>query len=122
MALSFLLDENLRGPLLNAISRHHLSGGLFIDAVRVGDVPELPLGIKDPQILEWCEQTGRLLVSQDYDTIPVHFANHLSAGKHVPGVLLVRPGTTFRSIVVHLELIAHAATVDEYRDRLEYIP
>lgn len=122
MALTFVLDENLRGPLLNAITRHHLSGGLIVDVVRVGDIEELPLGSRDPAIIEWCESSGRLLVSMDYDTIPTHVRHHLTMGRHHPGVLLVRQGTSLRVIVSHLELIAHAATPEEYRDRLEYIP
>lgn len=43
MSLSFLLDENLRGPLSKAIERRNLRGGTQIDIVRVGDMPELPL-------------------------------------------------------------------------------
>src|SRR5438128_2200982 len=46
--LLFLLDEHLRGPLWPAILRHNAQGGLLIDAVRVGDPPDLPLGSDDP--------------------------------------------------------------------------
>lgn len=122
MALSFILDEHLRGPLFNAIRRHHIAGGLLLDVIRVGDIDDLPLGSLDPAILQWCEQSGRLLVSMDYDTIPTHVANHVAAGYHIPGVLLIRPGTSLRQIVTHLELIAHAGTEAEYRDRIEFIP
>lgn len=33
--LTFLLDEQLRGPLWKAIQRHNQTGGLPIDAMRV---------------------------------------------------------------------------------------
>jgi hypothetical protein len=51
MALSFVPDEHLRGPLWQAILRHNLDGAEPLDVVRVGDKPELPLHISDPEIL-----------------------------------------------------------------------
>jgi hypothetical protein len=48
--LPFLLDEHLRGPLWLAILRHNAQGGLLIDAARVGDAPDLPLGSDDATI------------------------------------------------------------------------
>ena len=51
MALAFLLDENLRGLLWKHIRRHNVRGVHPIDAVRVGDVADLPLGSTDPAIL-----------------------------------------------------------------------
>ncbi len=69
--LRFLLDEHLRGPLWSAIVRHNALGGLAIDALRVGDVPDLPLGIDDLSILSWAE---------DVHTMPGHLANHQQSG------------------------------------------
>ncbi len=43
--IRFVLDEHLRGPLWAAIQRHNLSASLPIDAVRVGDPPDLSLGV-----------------------------------------------------------------------------
>ena len=51
----FLLDEHLRGFLWKAIRHHNLIGGDFIDAIRVGDPADLPLGSSDPDILIWAE-------------------------------------------------------------------
>src|SRR5438270_13531903 len=45
--LSFVLDEHLRGPLWIAIQTHIARGIHPIDAVRVGDPTDLPLGTKD---------------------------------------------------------------------------
>jgi hypothetical protein len=44
MPLRYLLDENQRGVLWHVIQRHNARGVDPIDAVRVGDLPELPLG------------------------------------------------------------------------------
>lgn len=42
MALVFLLDEHLRGPLWNAIERHNGGGEYVIDAIRVATPPTCP--------------------------------------------------------------------------------
>ena len=56
MVLKLVLDEHLRGPLWWAIQRHNAQSADPIDVIRVGDVPELPLGANDPEILLWAEQ------------------------------------------------------------------
>lgn len=122
MPLRFLLDENLRGLLWLAIVRHNLVGGLLIDALRVGDVDDLPRGSDDATILAWCERQNRILVSLDYDTMAQHVSKHLASGGHVPGVLLVRPAQSLRTIVDVLELIAHAGLPEDYRDQVVFVP
>ncbi|HYV34831.1 MAG TPA: DUF5615 family PIN-like protein [Gemmataceae bacterium] len=106
--LMFLLDEHLRGPLWHAIQRHNLKGGLRIDAVRVGDLPDLPLGSDDPSLLSWAEKHGRILITEDKHTMSGHLTNHLKAGNHCPGILMARVSSTLPLIVDCLELIAHA--------------
>jgi hypothetical protein len=63
MALTFLLDENLRGPLWQAILQNNLRGGAWLDVVRVGDPPDLPLAADDAAILAWAQREGRILVT-----------------------------------------------------------
>lgn len=116
MALRYLLDENVRGPLWNAILRHNDAGGLFIDVLRVGDLPDLPLASPDVVILNWCGREVRLLVSLDYETLPGHLADHLAGGGSSPGILLIRPGASITEVVEVLELIGHAGEAAEYRD------
>ena len=65
MALRYVLDENLRGPLWGLISRHNQKGNNPIDVVRVGDSNAMPLGTKDPELLRWAEEEGRILISHD---------------------------------------------------------
>jgi hypothetical protein len=121
MPLVFVIDEHLRGPLLQAIQRHNIGGGPWIDAVDVGDVSTLPLGSKDPDILLWAERNDRILVSQDYK-MPTHLANHLRAGRHSPGVLLLRRGSPVADVVDTLAIIAHAGEPADCLDTFLYIP
>jgi len=120
--LRFLLDEHLRGPLWLAIVRHNLQGGLPIDALRVRDSPDLPLGSDDPTILLWAEREGRLLLTEDVHTMPTHLSQHLQAGRHSPKVFVIAAGYTIGQLLNSLELIAHAGDAADYSDTLTYVP
>jgi hypothetical protein len=123
MPLRYVLDEHLRGPLWNAIQAHNAAGTDSIDVVRVGDPPDLPCGTPDPDILLWAEREGRLLVTRDVNTVPGHLANHLAAGRHSPGVLIVRRGgVVVPQVVFALVLIADAGDPTDYVDCYRYIP
>src|SRR5947209_2535283 len=120
--LLFLLDEHLRGPLWLAILRHNAQGGLPIDAVRVGDPSDPPLGSDDPTILLWAEREGRILLTEDVHTMPGHLAGHLQAGHHSPGVFVVSVGCSIGQLVSWLEFIAHAGEPADYADTITYVP
>src|SRR5947207_2784037 len=91
MPVRFLLDENLRGTALwPAIGHYNALNPNPIETTRVGDLADLPLGTPDPEILLWCERTGRILLSLDKGTMPVHLAQHIQAGHHCPGIFIIR--------------------------------
>jgi hypothetical protein len=120
--LRFVLDEHLRGPLWSAIERHNALGGLPIEAARVGDPSELPLGSDDSAILLWAEREGRILLTEDVRTMPGHLASHIRSGHHSPGVFVISAGFSIREIVEHLELVAHAGEAGEYENTITYLP
>ena len=122
MSLAYLLDENLPGRVVRAIQRHNLTGELPLDAVRVGDLPELPLGADDSMVLLWAESANRILISEDKHTLPNHLENHLAAGRHSPGVFLVRPATSLSDLIEYLALVAHLTEPFEWQDRVTFIP
>jgi hypothetical protein len=122
MPLRFLLDEQLRGLLWKAIQRHNLSSTYPIDAVRVGDPKDLPLGAHDPAILRWAEDHARILISLDRDTLIGYFWQHIQAGHHSPGLLLPRAGATLVELVATLAMIAHAGDPADYVDQAQYFP
>ena|SRR5438876_10047527 len=123
MPLLYLLDENLRGGgLWQAIQQHNLLGLYPIDAVRVGDPPDLPGGSPDTALLLWAERQGRIVVTRDWHTLPGHLAQHLQAGNHSPGVFLIRKHCTIPQILSYLVLAAYAADPAACQDRIEPIP
>src|SRR4051794_50987 len=123
MPLRYLLDEQLRGGgLWQAILRHNSRGVNPLDVIRVGDPPAPPGGSLDPEILRWAEQEGRILVSADKKTLPGHLKQHLLAGRHSPGVFLIRPASAIPRVLFALELAAYAGDPLTFQDRAEYIP
>lgn len=123
MPLRYLLDEHLRGGgLWQAIQQHNTQSVQPLEAIRVGDSPDLPRGSTDPVILLWAEQHGRILLTLDRHTVPGYLANHLQAGRHSPGVLIVRRRCTLPQVLAALVLAAYARDPAYYQDRIEYIP
>jgi Domain of unknown function (DUF5615) len=122
MPLRYVLDENLRGPLWNAIQQHNASGMDPLDAVRVGDPPDLPLRTADPAILLWAEREGRVLVTGDRRSMATHLADHLQAGHHSPGIFLMRRRGTLAQVVFYLVLADRIGDPGDLRDRIEHIP
>jgi hypothetical protein len=122
MPLTFLLDEHFRGLLGRAIQSHNRQSGYPIDALRVGDPPDLPLGSLDPDILLWTEREGRILLSHDKKTMVPDFVQHLHAGRHSPGLLIVHKRYTLPALLGTLEAIAHFGDPADYLDQIDYIP
>jgi hypothetical protein len=116
--LRYVVDEDSRGVLWRAIRRHNGSSSLLLDARRVGDEPDLPLGTEDPQILTWAERENRVVVSADRKTLVGHLAAHLKAGHHSPGLFIVLPGARASSVVWFLMAAAYASEPGEWRDRV----
>jgi hypothetical protein len=46
----------------------------------------------------------------------------LAAGHHSSGVLLLRPGHSYAQVIDELEVIAHAGSPDDFRDRAQFLP
>lgn len=122
MPLAFLLDEHLRGVLWRAIQRHNLGGLERLDASRVGDAPDLPLGTLDPEILTWAERAGRILISRDASTLYGHLADHLQAGNHCPGIFMVRRQCLLAQVVAFVVEAAYRSDAASWENRIEYIP
>lgn len=121
MALAFLLDENLRGPLWRAIELHNRRGTLPLDAVRVGDAAELPLGARDEDVLAWADRENRILVSVDRSTMPDELAKRLVSGGHCPGIFLMPRRSSISRVVQFLVLAAYASEPGEWADRIQYL-
>jgi hypothetical protein len=117
-----LCDESTHGNLAKALHRRtRLGEQPAVDVLRVGEPGAPPFGIQDPELLIWCEENDRILVSDDRNTLPVHLHNHLAVGRHSPGILLIKSKTTLPKVIESVVLIA-VLDPDYCRDRWAYIP
>jgi hypothetical protein len=121
MPLRYLVDENLRGTLAVTLVRVATKYGLSIDLLQVGDDPGPELGTVDSQLLMWAERHDRILVSRDRRTLAAHLAAHLATGHQSPGVLLVRD-VPLVELAEYLVLLAFASDVEEWKDRICFVP
>ena len=93
-----------------------------MEILAVGDEMAPAIGTGDPELLQWIEQEGYVLVSRNRRTLPRHLREHLEAGGHVPGIFLLRRGHSIGRILDDLLLIWEATHAEEYWDRIEYLP
>jgi hypothetical protein len=122
VAIRFVFDEHLRGPLFRAVERHNALHLDPIDVVRVGDPLDLPLAADDAALLAWAEREGRILVKSDKRTIPGFLAAHLAGGRRSPGVLMLRRRWSPREVVLALVLVTYASEREEWQDGIQYLP
>lgn len=88
----------------------------------VGEPAAPARGTLDPEILIWCEGTGFVLVTNNRRSMPVHLAEHLNLGGHIPGIFILNPSLSMGETLEELIVVAEAALEDEYQDRIEYLP
>jgi len=77
-------------------------------------------GQRDPEVLEFAASHGRILVSHDTSTMPVHFRNRLRSGHTSPGV--VRQRASLGQVVEALLLVWSASVPEEWADQIRYLP
>jgi predicted nuclease of predicted toxin-antitoxin system len=118
MRPQFLLDENMDRAIQRQLQRLNSE----IDVRLVGDAEAPPRGTPDPDILMWMEHNDYILVTKNRKTMPKHFIEHLAVGGHVPRVLCVRKSVTMAELINLLYLIWYASDVEEYHDKLTFIP
>jgi hypothetical protein len=88
----------------------------------VGEQADLPLSMGDPDLLLWAEQHGAVMISNDARTMPGHFAAHIDAGHHSPGVFLIALPAYVPEILEALFYYADGSNDDVWRDQFLFIP
>jgi Domain of unknown function (DUF5615) len=113
-----MLDEHMPWAIYYALRQLHPTLPLF----HVNDGVAPPNSTPDPIILEWCEDHGCVLVTNNRISMPPHLEDHCRRGRHIEGILTVKV-TDFptRQLIDRLALTAGAALRGEYRDRIVFI-
>ncbi|NEO16799.1 MULTISPECIES: DUF5615 family PIN-like protein [unclassified Moorena] len=117
MSLNYLLDENVN-PVYQ-IQLRRQAPDLVVRAV--GDPATPPKGTQDPEILCWCEDYDFVLVTNNRKSMPVHLADHLTEGRHVPGIFILSPKLNIGETIQQLIFIAEASFENEYQDQIVHL-
>lgn len=118
MALKYLMDENVAPVYATQLRQQQRD--LVIRAVGEPDTPSK--STLDPEILLWCEEYGFLLVTNNRTSMPVHLADHIAQGRHVPGIFILNPDLNIGQNLDELILIAEASFEGEYQDQIVFLP
>lgn len=115
MKIRFLADADLNQRLVRAVRRHQPEID-FQTAVE-GQICGLP----DPDVLAAAAESGRVLVTHDRSTMPVHFAVFIAA-RRSPGVFIIAQGLPLNVAVEELATIWAASEAEEWTDVLQFLP
>lgn len=102
MTLKYLFDENVDPAYVHQLRRRNPEL-----VVRMVGEPATPAkGTLDPEILDWCEATGFILVTNNRRSMPIHLAEHLTQGRHIPGILILNPSLSMGETLEELVVVA----------------
>ncbi|NEP45954.1 MAG: hypothetical protein F6K35_44830 [Okeania sp. SIO2H7] len=88
----------------------------------VGEPGYSPKRTPDPEILCWCEENNFLLVTNNRTSMPVHLADHIANGRHVPGIFILNSNLSIGDNLEELILIAECSFEGEYQDEIKFLP
>ncbi len=118
MTIRYLMDENVAPLYKTQLLRQEPE--LIVWAV--GDEGAPAKSTLDPDILIWCEEHGFVLVTNNRTSMPPHLSDHISQGRHVPGIFMMNPNMSIGDTIEELILIAATSDDSEYQDTIRYMP
>ncbi|MGL5066106.1 MAG: hypothetical protein ACRC62_39555 [Microcoleus sp.] len=78
--------------------------------------------LKTQRFFAGAEENEFILVTNNRKSMPVHLADHIAAGRHIPGILILNAKLTIGQTIDELTLIAEAAFDEEYQDQIVHLP
>jgi hypothetical protein len=114
--LRFLADEDFDNDILRGLLRRMPD----LDITRVQDAGLG--GAKDPVILEWAAQEGRVLLTHDVSTISTYALARINDGLPMPGVFAVSQSISTSQIIEDIMLLAECSVEGEWEDQIYYLP
>lgn len=115
MKIRFQGDYDLKRSIISGLKRR-------LPEIDFRNADESQLrGLRDDYVLAIAAQEGRILVSHDRRTMPIHFA-HFIAKHRSPGVILIDQYFPVKEAIDELLLIWEASEAEEWINRLEFIP
>jgi hypothetical protein len=79
-------------------------------------------GLPDSEVLEQATRDGRILITHDRRTMPVHFRARLESGETSAGILIVAQSASIASVVDAIVLIWAASEAAEWQNQIHHLP
>lgn len=114
--MRFAADENFNNDILRGVLRRHPD----LDIVRIQDTEVFEA--KDPTVLAWAAQEGRILLTHDIRTMPDFAYARVREGEPLPGVFVVDDQAPMGQVIDDLLIVLGASDADEWRNRVIYLP
>jgi hypothetical protein len=115
--LPLAADRCVHGDIVRGL-RRRVPG---IDLVTV-DEAGLDKRTPDPEILEWAAKEGRVLITQDENTMVGYAWDRVKAGQFLPGVVVCGKGVTIGRAIGELELIGCCGAPEDFKDQVQFLP
>lgn len=109
-------DEDFNNAILRGLLRERPS----LDIVRIQDSPMY--GAKDPPVLEWLAQEGRVLLTHDVNTMTKHGGERLRKGLPMPGIIVVRQDCPIGRAIRDILIVLEASLEGELEGQIFYLP
>jgi hypothetical protein len=114
--LRLLIDQNLD---------HDILRGLIRRIPRLDAVTAFEIGMSratDPHLLAWAEREGRIIVTHDRATMPMHAADLIGEGKNIAGLFIVPGRMPLYHVLDDLELMITSSEPYEWVNVISYLP
>jgi hypothetical protein len=105
-------DADVHGDIIRGLQRRRPD----IDLVRAEDA--LPRGTSDPDDLAWAATEGRVLITNDRNTMVGFGYQRVASGEPVPGLIATTNEQSIGSAIDDIMLIAECMAEDELRDQV----
>ncbi|PIG91347.1 DUF5615 family PIN-like protein [Gloeocapsopsis sp. IPPAS B-1203] len=115
MTIRFQADADLNHNIVVGVLRQEPS--IDFQTALVAKLEGLP----DQEVLAIAAKQGRILISHDQRTMPLHFADFITT-QTSPGVLIVPKTILISEVIDSLILIWAASTTDEWTNRIIFLP
>jgi hypothetical protein len=105
-------DADVHGELVRGLRRRDP----HIDLIRAQDA--LPLGTPDPAVLEWAADEGRVVITNDRNTMVSAACERLNAGLSMPGLIVASQDQSIGAAISDILLISKCLTAEEVQSQV----
>ncbi|HEX3314513.1 MAG TPA: DUF5615 family PIN-like protein [Gemmataceae bacterium] len=109
-------DFDVHGAIVRGLGHREPS----LDLIRTQD--SMPNTTSDPDVLAWAAAEGRVLVTNDRNTLVGFAWQRVMDGQHMPGIIVTTNEQSIGSSIGDVLLIAECMSEGEIQNRVIFLP